>query len=314
MTTTAGLDESRPAPAPQHRHSELDRRRATSGRWFVAPNLLAVALFSLFPLGFSLYLSCQHWTMFGPMRFAGAANFRRLLTADPLLPIALRNTVVFTLGTLLPTLAISLVLAVLLSPKIRGVGIFRTIMFLPLAVSSVVMAVVWRFVFDSNNGVLDIMLGWFGIRPIPWLIDPQWAMLSLCLVSIWKNVPFATVVLLAAVQGVSEDLYEAAKLDGAGALARFFAITLPHIRGAVSFVVVISVINAVQAFDLVYVLAGNGGPETATYVLGIMIFQNAFSFADASYAAAIAWLVFLALLLMTGLHLWLTNRRTRQVI
>lgn len=291
----------------------MARRRAASGRLFVAPNLLAVAVFSLFPLGFSVYLSFQHWTMFGPMHFAGAANFRRLFTADPMLPIAVRNTAVFTLGTLLPTLAISMALAVLLSRKIAGVGIFRTIMFLPLAVSSVVMAVVWRFVFDTNNGALDVMLGWFGIRPIPWLIDPHWAMLALCLVSIWKSVPFATVVLLAAVQGVSEDLYDAAKLDGANELRRFLAITLPQIRGAVSFVVVISIINAVQAFDLVYVLAGNGGPETATYVLGIMIFQNAFSFADASYASAIAWLVFLALLFMTGIHLWLTSSRNRRV-
>jgi multiple sugar transport system permease protein len=285
------------------------RRRARAGRIFVAPNLAAVAVFMAFPLGFSLYMSFEKWDLFAPPQFAGLANFRDLFTADPLFLIALRNSVVFTVGTLVPTIAVSLAVASALNQKIKGISVFRTVVFLPLAVSSVVMAVVWQFVFNTDNGLLNIVLGWVGIGPVPWLIDPHWAMVSLCLVSVWKSVPFATVVLLAAMQGVPDTLYEAARIDGAGGLRRFFFITVPMIRGALSFVVVISVINAFQSFDLVYVLTGsNGGPETGTYVLGIMLFQHAFAFLDFGYASALAWVMFAILLALTVLQLRLARR------
>jgi multiple sugar transport system permease protein len=291
----------------------FSKRRARAGRMFVAPNLAAVAAFLLFPLGFSLYMSLQNWDLFRPAKFVGLANYRSLFTGDPLFAIALRNTVVYTVGTVVPTVLISLAVAGVLNRKVKGISIFRTIIFLPLAVSSVVMAVVWQFVFNTNNGLLNIMLGWIGIGPVPWLNDPKWAMLSLCTVSVWRSVPFATVILLAAMQGVPDDLYEAAKLDGAGEIRQFVSITVPLIRGAVSFVMVISIIHAFQAFDLVYVLTGgNGGPETATYVLGIMLFQHAFSFLEFGYASALAWVMFAILLVLTVLQLRLGRRRAAQ--
>ena len=278
---------------------------------FVAPNLAAVAVFMLFPLGFSLYMSFQNWDVFRPAEFVGFANYRGLFTDDPLFVIALRNTVVYTVGTIVPTILISLAVAGVLNRKVKGIGVFRTIVFLPLAVSSVVMAVVWQFVFNTNNGLLNIMLGWIGVGPIPWLVDPKWAMASLCMVSVWRSVPFATVILLAAMQGVPGDLYEAARLDGAGELRQFVSITVPLIRGALSFVVVISIIHAFQAFDVVYVLTGrNGGPETATYVLGIMLFQHAFAFLEFGYASALAWVIFAILLALTVVQLRLARRRT----
>ncbi|HWF28867.1 MAG TPA: sugar ABC transporter permease [Mycobacterium sp.] len=287
------------------------RRRAWAGRLFVAPNLTAVAVFMLFPLGFSLYMSFQQWDVFRAPKFVGLKNFGELFTSDPLFLIALRNSVIFTLGTVVPTVAISLVVAGVLNRKVKGIGVFRTIVFLPLAISSVVMAVVWQFVFNTDNGLLNIMLGWIGIGPIPWLVDPNWAMASLCMVSVWRSVPFATVILLAAMQGVPETVYEAARIDGAGEIRQFASITVPLIRGAVSFVVVISIIHAFQAFDMVYVLNGpNGGPESATYVLGIMLFQHAFSFLEFGYASALAWVIFAILLVLTVLQLRITRRRS----
>ena len=276
----------------------------------MAPNLIAIAVFMLFPLGFSLYMSFQKWDLFTTPKFIGVANFRHLLTADPLFPIALRNTAIFTVGTVLPTVVIGLILAAALNRKITGIGVFRTVVFMPLAVSAVVMALVWQFVFNTNSGLLNIVLGWMGFGPVPWLTDPKWAMVSLCLVSIWKSVPFATVVCLAAMQGVPETLYEAARIDGAGAMRRFFSITVPLIRGALSLVVVISIINAFQAFDQVYVLTGGqGGPETGTYVLGIMVFQHAFAFLDFGYACALAWVMFAILMVLTVSQLRLARTR-----
>ncbi len=287
------------------------RRRARAGRLFVAPNLAAVAVFMIFPLVFSLYMSFQDWDVFRPPKFVGLKNFDELFTSDPLFLIAIRNTVIFTLGTVVPTIAVSLLVAGVLNRKVKGIGIFRTIVFLPLAISSVVMAVVWQFVFNTDSGLLNIMLGWVGIGPIPWLVDPHWAMVSLCMVSVWRSVPFATVILLAAMQGVPETVYEAAKIDGAGEIRQFVFITVPLIRGAMSFVVVISIIHAFQAFDMVYVLNGaNGGPESATYVLGIMLFQHAFSFLEFGYASALAWVMFAILLVLTVVQLRLTRQRS----
>jgi multiple sugar transport system permease protein len=231
---------------PSQRHTRAPRR-ARAGPMFVAPNLAAVAVFMLFPLGFSFYMSFQHWDLFKPAKFVGLANFRSLFTADPLFIIALRNTVVYTVGTIIPTVVISLAVAGMLNRKVRGIGIFR----------------------------------------------------------------IATVILLAAMQGVPDTLYEAARLDGAGELRQFVSITVPLIRGALSFVVVISIIHAFQTFDLVYVLTGgNGGPEMGTYVLGIMLFQRAFAFLQFGYASALAWVLFAILLVLTVLQLRLTRRRT----
>jgi multiple sugar transport system permease protein len=311
MTSTDTHSSAWPVSAETPKGVSPTRRRAWAGRLFVAPNLAAVVVFMLFPLGFSLYMSFQKWDLFTPAKFVGLRNFGELFTSDPLFLIAVRNTVIFTLGTVVPTVLISLVVAGVLNRKVKGIGIFRTIVFMPLAISSVVMAVVWQFVFNTDNGLLNIMLGWIGIGPIPWLVEPRWAMVSLCLVSVWRSVPFATVVLLAAMQGVPETVYEAAKIDGAGEIRQFVSITVPLIRGSISFVVVISIIHAFQAFDLVYVLTGaNGGPETGTYVLGIMLFQHAFSFLEFGYASALAWLMFAILLVLTVLQFRITRRRS----
>lgn len=292
-----------------HERGRLARRRERAGWAFVAPNLAAVLVFLLFPLAVSLYLSLHSWDLFSAPRFVGVANYRRLFTSDPLFLIALRNTAVFTVLTLVPTVVIGLAVAAVLNRKLAGIGIFRTIAFLPLVASTVAMAVVWRFMFTTDDGLLNIVLGWVGIDPVPWLTDPDRALVSLSVVTVWKSVPFATVILLAAMQGVPETLYEAARIDGAGALRRFWSVTLPLIRGPLSFVFVITIINSVQAFDQAYALTGgNGGPETGTYLLGIMLFQNAFGFYEVGYAAALAWVIFAILLVLTLLQLRFARR------
>lgn len=147
-------------------HDTAQGRRAWAGRMFVAPNLAAVVVFMLFPLGFSLYMSFQKWDLFTHATFVRLDNFRNLFTSDPLFLIAVVNTAVYTVGTVVPTVIVSLVVAAFLNRKIKGISLFRTVVFLPLAISSVVMAVVWQFVFNTDNGLLNIMLGWLGIGPI----------------------------------------------------------------------------------------------------------------------------------------------------
>lgn len=292
------------------RGSALTRRKAAAGRAFIAPNLLAVLVFLLFPLAFSLYLSFHHWNMFDPPEYIGARNYRRLFS-DGLFYRALANTVIFTAATLVPTIVVSLAVAAALNAKVKGIGLFRSVLFLPLVASTAAMTIVWGFMFNTDGGLFNTVLGWFGLGPVRWLIDPGWVLVSLCLVSIWKSVPFAAAVLLAAMQGVPEDLYEAARIDGAGGPRRFWSVTLPLIRPALGFVFVISIINSFQAFDQAYVLTGgNGGPETGTYLFGIMLFQNAFAFNDLGYACALAWVVFLLLLALTYLQLRLGRNDT----
>lgn len=291
------------------RRPSLARRRERAGWLFVAPNLTAVAIFLLFPLGFSLYLSFHAWDLFSPPRFVGTANYRRLFGSDPLFPIALRNTALFTVLTLVPTVVIGMTVASALHRKLAGIAVFRTAAFLPLVASTVAMAVVWRFIFTTEDGLLNLALARVGIDPVPWLTDPNWALISLSVVTVWKSVPFATVILLAALQGVPTVLYEAAKIDGAGAFRRFRSITVPLIRGPLSFVFVITVIDSVQAFDQAYALTGaNGGPETGTYLLGIMLFQHAFGFYEIGYASALAWVIFAILLVLTLVQLRFARR------
>ncbi|WP_405178138.1 sugar ABC transporter permease [Nocardia sp. NBC_01377] len=303
MTSASGRHRAK------KRRPTLARRRERAGWLFVAPNLTAVAIFLLFPLGFSLYLSFHAWDLFGPPRFVGTANYRRLFGSDPLFPIALRNTALFTALTLVPTVVIGMTVASALHRKLAGIAVFRTAAFLPLVASTVATAVVWRFIFTTEDGLLNLALARVGIDPVPWLTDPNWALISLSVVTVWKSVPFATVILLAALQGVPTVLYEAAKIDGAGAFRRFRSITVPLIRGPMSFVFVITVIDSVQAFDQAYALTGaNGGPETGTYLLGIMLFQHAFGFYEIGYASALAWVIFAILLVLTLVQLRFARR------
>ncbi len=285
--------------------------RSLVGYGFVAPNLLAVLVFLLFPLAFSLVISFTRWDLFSAPTPVGLDNYIRLLTVDPLFWTAVWNTVAFVVLTIVPGVGLSLLLAALLNQRLRGIGLFRTALFLPVVASTVAVSVIWRWVFTTDGGFLNWLLSLLGLGPIGWLTDEHWALISVAIASVWKSVGLSTVILLAAMQGVPADLYEVAAIDGAGPVRRFRSITVPLIVPTISFVVVISMINSFQVFDQVYVLTGgSGGPGTSTYVYGLMLFQNAFRFFNMGYASAMAWLLFLALTLLTFFQLRLTRRAT----
>lgn len=297
--------------------SNVGRLRHVLGSYvFIAPNLVAVGVFLVFPLLFSLYMSFHKWDLFSPPQFVGFDNYVQLVTKDPLFWTAFLNTVLFTVLTIVPGLVISLLAAAALNQKLRGVGVFRAILFLPIVASMVTMSVIWRWLFDTDNGLINWVLSSIGLGSIGWLTDPHWALTTVALTSIWKSVPFSTIILLAAMQGVPHNLYEQALIDGAGAVRRFVSVTIPLIRPAISFVLVISVIQSFQVFDQVYVMIadnGAGGPGTSTYVFGIMLFQNAFRFYQMGYASALAWIIFAVLFVLTLLNLRMQRRATAEV-
>lgn len=280
---------------------------------FIAPNAFGVALFVVFPLAFSLYMSFFEWDAFTDPSFVGLDNFRTLLFDDPLFWVAVRTTAVFTFLAVVPTVVISVVVAAALNQQLPGIGVYRTLMFIPAVASTVAVSVMWRWIL-SGDGVLNWGIGLVGLGPVGWLTDEDWALFSVALVSVWKAVGFNAIILLGAIKAVPEQLYEAAAIDGARPLRRFTSITLPMIRPALWFVVVIGIITSFQVFDQVYTLTnGLGGPGDATYVYGFALFRNAFNLFEFGYASAQALVLLVFLLALTYVQLRLSRRSTEAV-
>lgn len=277
---------------------------------FLLPSGIGVIGFVVFPLLFSLVVSFFVWDLFTEPEFVGANNYVELITEDPLFWTAVTNTLVYTVMTMAASVVISLFLASVLAVRLRGADFFRILLFLPVIASPVAIAVIWRWMF-AQTGVLNSVLDDFGLGPVGWLTDERLALLSVSVTSIWKNVGIFTVILLGAILAVPQAILEAARVDGAGPVRRFFSVILPLILPALSFVLIIGMIMSFQVFDQVYVLTGaNGGPGTSTYVYGVMLFQNGFSLFKMGYASAMGWILFVALLALTILQLRLSRSLT----
>ena len=272
---------------------------------FIAPNLLGVALFVAFPMLFALYMSVHDWNGVNAARFIGARNFTDL-ASDPLFWQSLKVTTIYTLLTVPTTIVVSLGLAMLLHQRIRGLVFFRTCMFIPVVTSALAVSVVWKWIFDYDNGLLNDLLNMVNLPSVPWLGDPAWALVSLAIIGVWKGFGLTTIILLAAIHDVPESLLEAAALDGAGPWSSFRRITLPLIVPAVLFVSVVSFISSFQVFDQVYYITVTnvlGGPENGTMVMNLLIFQRAFLQNRFGAASALAYVLFAIILAVTMLQL-----------
>ncbi len=270
---------------------------------FILPNLIGVLLFLAFPVVFAFYMSFHEWELLTPPEYIGLKNYRDLFTNDPLFWTSLRNSAYYTLLTVPTTIVLGLGLAVAMNQAIRGITFFRGAMYVPVLTSSVAVAFIWQWIFNTDLGLLNALLSFFGIPSVGWLTDPNWAMISLAIMSVWKNLGYYAVILFAALQGVPRVLYEAAALDGAGAWRRFLNITVPMIGPALLFVTVISLIGSFQVFDQVYLVTGNGGPGTSTYVYNLHLYNNAFDFFNMGYASAMAYILFAILFVITWVQL-----------
>ncbi|MCW2977850.1 MAG: N-Acetyl-D-glucosamine transport system, permease protein 1 [Actinomycetia bacterium] len=273
---------------------------------FLAPSLIPLIMFLIVPMLASVGLSFASWDLLTHPRWVGTANYRGLVH-DGEFHAALLHTLYFVAGYLPLVFCGGLLLALALHQRLKGVAWLRTLYFLPVVTSWVVVALVWKWLLNPQYGIVNRLLGFVGVQGPGWWLDPHWAMPSIILASAWKDIGFTMVIFLAGLQAIPEEYYEAASLDGAGRWSRFRNITFPLLSPASFFVVVISLINNVQVFDQVWVMT-QGGPAGSTSVVVQQIVQNAFSFGRMGYAAAMSWVLFGVILVITVVQLRLQKR------
>jgi ABC-type sugar transport system permease subunit len=288
------------------------RRRAAVAEWLagylcVLPALLILAVFALVPVVASLGLSLFSWNLVAPApTYVGPRNFATLFASAEFWQV-LRNTLVFSIGTVALIVACSLSLALLLDVGLRGIAFFRALFFIPYLTPMVAIAALWMFLYDPSRGLINAALGLVGLPGPPWLQSTTWAMPALILVKVWKVTGYYTVLFLAGLQSIPPELHEAARVDGASTPQRVRHITLPLLSPTMLFVVVIAVIGSFQDFDQVFVMTG-GGPVNSTSVLVYYLYEQAFQNFRVGLGAAVAVLLLAILLCFTVAQLLLSRR------
>jgi multiple sugar transport system permease protein len=273
--------------------SAMTRRRNVTGYLFISPWLIGLACFTLFPLGYSFGLAFTDWNILEPAKFVGLKNFDKL-AHDPNVRDSLTVTAIYVLSSVPLGTALSILLALLLNQNVKGMRIFRTLFYLPSVVSGVAVSMLWIWIFEGNYGLLNTVLSWFGVKGPHWLTDSKTALLSIIIMSLW-GVGGSMVIYLAGLQGVPRSLHEAAELDGAGPLRRFWHITVPMLTPTVFFNLIMGLIGSFQVFTQALVMTG-GGPGNATLFYVLYLYQNAFQFFKMGYASALGWVLFVIIL------------------
>lgn len=299
-TRTVAVQASRPVrSARPPRGGRRSSRLRTTG-WvllFLLPSGIPLLLFTLIPMVSSAWVSLHEWNLISPMTWVGLDNYAHLLT-DPTTREVFGHTVLYIVGYFPLVYAGGLGLAVLLNRKLGGRTIFRAAYFLPVVTSWVVVALVWQWLLNPSNGLVNQVLGTLGLGQPGWWTDPAWALPSVILASAWKDLGFVMVILLAGLQTIPQELYEAARIDGASGWQQFRRVTLPLLSPSTFFVVVITLINGFQVFDQVYVMTG-GGPAGASQVVVGQIYDLTFRYGRAGEASALSWLLFVVILAVT---------------
>jgi multiple sugar transport system permease protein len=296
-----------PSPRPSGRSiaSSSGRRRETRRVWlFLAPALAVFLLYRILPLLWNVVLSFLHWSPFRPSQWAGLAHYEEMLLSDDVFWTSCWNTIVF-MSSAPVAIALAIGIALLVDTPIRGRAVYRAAVFLSYPLMTVAVGIIWRWLYDEKVGLINYALRSAGLvsRGIPFLDSPDWAMPAVIVAAIWQIVGFFMVILLAGLQSIPGELYEAAAIDGAGAGACFAWVTLPLLRPSIFLCLVLGIINSFTSFDLIYVMT-RGGPNYATELLITYIYRTAFALTRFDYAAALTVVLFLFLLALT----WLANR------
>jgi multiple sugar transport system permease protein len=284
-----------------------EARALLRGLGFLSPWLIGFCAFTLLPIGLSLYYSFCDYTLLQPPLFAGLDNYRTLAT-DPVFWKVLRNTALYGVMALPVGMALALGVAILLNSRIRGVTIYRTIVFLPSLVPAVASAMVWLWLFNSKLGMINLTLNALGVENPPgWLTDVRWSMTALVLMSFW-GLGNTIVIYLAGLQDVPRELYEAADIDGASALGKVWHVTVPSISPVIFFNLVMGLIGVMQLFATPAILTPGGAPARSTYLYTMYLYDNAFLYLKMGYASAMAWVQLLFVLALTALAAWSGKR------
>jgi multiple sugar transport system permease protein len=279
-----------------NRRLSLAQREEIVGWLFVTPAVLGLILWLAGPMLYSIWLSLTEWDLIRPPRFIGTANFTRMVT-DRLFYKSLWATLYYTAFHVPLTLILAFLVAMLLNTKTRGIAFFRTLYYIPSIVPAVANAVLWIWIFNSEFGLLNLFLRSLGFNKILWLQDPNTAMPALILMSLW-SMGGTMIIYLAGLNGIPEQLYEAAEIDGAGAWSRFWNITIPMMTPVIFFNLILQIIGSFQVFTTSYLMT-RGGPNYATNFYVLYLFDNAFSWFDMGYAAALAWVLFFIILALS---------------
>jgi multiple sugar transport system permease protein len=312
VATAAETAESgRVVPAAPRglRHSARRARRNWDAYVFLTPAFVVFTVFTLFALAFVIYLTFHEWSIIAPEKpFVGLQNYRDLVE-DERFRKSVVNTVYFTGGAVPLSMSIGLAIALLLNQPLRGRGVFRTVYYLPAITPFVVAAIIWKWLYNGDFGLFNYYLLKTNLihEPLAWLSDQNLAMPSVIVMTVWTGVGFAMVVYLAGLQSIPEELYEASKVDGAGAWARFRHITLPGLLPSTVFIAVIQIIFLMQVFTQIFVMT-RGGPIDRTTTVLFYVYETAFGFYEMGYASTIAFALFLMLLVFTALQLRMYRR------
>lgn len=302
----------RASAAPRLRPVRSRRQRVTYALTvlaFLLPSAVPLVLFVLGPMVAAAGISLTKWNLLAPAKFMGFDNYVNLLT-DPQTGAVFLHTVFYIVGYLPLVYVGGLALALALNTRLKGRAFWRSIYFLPVVTSWIVVALVWRWLLNPSTGVVNTVLGWVGIDGPGWWTDPVWAMPSIILASAWKDLGFVMVILLAGLQAINPELVDAARVDGAGWWRRLWSVTLPLLSPSTFFVIVISLINGFQVFDQVYAMT-KGGPNGASEVVVQQIYDLTFRYGSAGEASALSWILFVVVLGVTviqiiGQRRWVT--------
>ena len=276
----------------------IAQRRNIYGYLFISPFILGFLIWFLIPALIAVYLTFHDWNLISAPEFAGLENIERLFS-DPLLPQSLKATFIYTIVSVPAGLVVSFILAMLLNNQMRGIGIFRTIFYMPSIIPSVAAAALWAWIYNTEFGLMNVMIRALGGSKIPWLQDGNWAQLALIILSLW-SVGGPMIIFLAGLQGIPPIYYEAAEIDGAGAFRKLWHITLPLMSPIIFFNFIIGFINSFQVFIAAFLIT-DGGPVNATLFLVLYIYRTGFETLNMGYAAALTWLLFIILMLLSFL-------------
>lgn len=286
------------ASAPKlDRTRRLHKRGRWTGFFYILPWLIGFAVFQLYPFLASLFYSFTKYSFGKTPEFIGLDNYIRLFTRDMQFLSTLSITARYALIAVPGKLICALLVAILLNAKIRGIGLYRTVYYMPSILGgSVAVSVLWRTMF-MRDGMVNRLLGLLGIPPVDWLTDPSIALYTISMLQIWQF-GSAMVIFLAALKQIPQELYEAAEVDGAGKLRQFFSVTLPQISSVLFFNLIMQSIQALQNFTSAFVVT-NGGPMKTTYIIGMKLYDDAFVNRKIGYASAESWVLFLIILMLT---------------